>query len=72
MGYSDIIAQKHDVYNPDKYNQVIDYIVYIKTRQSTADSSLPSSAPKKISTFFRDFNVNTSGYKLDREDANAR
>lgn len=72
MGYLDIIAQKHDIYIPVKYNQLIDYIVYFKKIQSTADSSLPSSAPKKISTFFRDFNVNTSGYKLDREDANAR
>jgi hypothetical protein len=28
--------------------------------------------PEEIEAFFRSFNVDTSGYKFDREEANAR
>ena len=35
------------------------------------DSSTPRT-PEEIAAFFRSFNVDTSGYKFDREEANAR
>lgn len=72
MGYTDIIAQQDDIPNPDKKSQQIDYIKHIKERSSTAGGTSASRTPEEIEALFRSFNVDTRGYKFDREDANAR
>lgn len=72
MGYSDIIAREAESLPPERQAEILDFIAFLKVRQ------LPSrlaSAPKtagEIEAFFRSFNVDTSGYQFDRDDANAR
>lgn len=72
MGYTDIIARKGDGLPPEKQAQVIDFIESFKERQSRAGGTSASRTPEEIEALFRSFNVDTSGYKFDRKDANAR
>ena len=72
MGYSDIIAREAETLPPEKQVEILDFIAFLKMRQSPSG---PASAPKtvgEIETFFRSFNVDIRGYKFDRDDANAR
>lgn len=72
MGYADIIAREAETLPPEKQVEILDFIAFLKVWQLPAE---PASAPKtagEIETFFRSFNVDTSGYKFDRDDANAR
>lgn len=72
MQYADIIAREADSLPLEKQAEVLDFIEFLKVKQSRAeDSSLPKTA-EEIEAFFRSFNVDTSGYKFDREEANAR
>lgn len=72
MGYAEIIAREAESLPPEKQAEILDFIAFLKMRQ------LPSglaSAPKtagEIEAFFRSFKVDVSGYKFDRDDANAR
>ena len=72
MGYSDIIAREADGLPPEKQAEVLDFITFLKERQSRAAGASTIRTPEEIEAFFRSFNVNTTGYKFDREDANAR
>ena len=72
MGYSDIIAREAETLPPEKQVEILDFIAFLKTRYLPAE---PSSVPKtagEIEAFFRSFKVDISGYKFDRDDANAR
>jgi len=72
MGYSDIIAREAETLPPEKQIEILDFIAFLKMRQASPDLL---SAPKtvgEIETFFRSFKVGISGYKFDRDDANAR
>ncbi len=72
MGYSDIIAHEAETLPPEKQVEVLDFIAFLKVRQLPAGlASVPQTAGE-IETFFRSFKVDISGYKFDREDANAR
>ena len=72
MGYSDIIAHEAETLPPEKQVEVLDFIAFLKVRQLPAElASVPQTAGE-IETFFRSFKVDISGYKFDREDANAR
>jgi hypothetical protein len=72
MGYTDIIAREADGLPPDKQAEVLDFIEFLKERQSRTGEASTVRSPEEIEAFFRSFNVNTSGYKFDRDDANAR
>lgn len=72
MQYADIIAREADSLPLEKQAEVLDFIEFLKVKQSrTRDSSTPKTT-EEIEAFFRSFNVDTSGYKFDREEANAR
>ena len=72
MGYVDIIAREVDSLPSEKQAEVLDFIAFLKMRQSRAgETSVPKTA-EEIEAFFRSFNVDTSSYKFDRIDANAR
>jgi len=72
MGYPEIIAREAKTLPPEKQVEILDFIAFLKARQSPiAIASAPKTAGE-IETFFRSFKVDTSGYKFDRDDANAR
>lgn len=72
MGYTDIIAREADSLPPEKQAEVLDFIEFLKERQSRIGGASSVRTPEEIEAFFRSFNVNTCGYKFDRDDANAR
>ena len=69
MQYADIIAREADSLPLEKQAEVLDFIEFLKARQSRAASPMTTA---EIEAFFRSFNVDTSDYKFDREAANAR
>ena len=72
MQYADIIAREADSLPLEKQVEVLDFIAFLKMRQDRAgETSIPKTAAE-IEAFFRSFKVDTSGYKFDREEANAR
>ena len=72
MQYADIIAREADSLPLEKQVEVLDFIEFLKDRQSrTGVSSIPMTI-EEIEAFFHSFKVDMSGYKFDREEANAR
>lgn len=72
MEYADIIAREADSLPVEKQAEVLDFIAFLKMRQSRAGDGAVPQTPAEIEAFFRSFNVDTHGYKFDRDDANAR
>jgi hypothetical protein len=72
MEYVDIIAREADSLPSEKQAEVLDFIAFLKMRQSRAEEVSAPQTAAGIEAFFRSFNVDTRGYKFDREDANAR
>ena len=72
MGYSDIIAKEAEALSPEKQVEVINFIKFLKERQIRTAGVSTIRTPEEIEAFFRSLNVDTTGYKFDREDANAR
>lgn len=72
MEYTDIIAREADSLPPENKVQVLDFIEYLKERQSRAGGASASRTPEEIEVLFRSINVDTRGYTFDRKDANAR
>lgn len=72
MQYADIIAREADSLPLEKQAEELDSIEILKVKQRRAvDTSTPRTI-EEIAAFFRSFNVDTSGYKFDRDEANAR
>lgn len=72
MEYTEIIAREAEGLPPEKQAEVLDFIAFLKMRQTpSAHASVPRTA-EEIEAFFRSFNVDIRGYKFDREEANAR
>lgn len=72
MQYADIIAKEADSLPLAKQAEVLDFIEFLKARQSRAEDIYTPRTAKEIEAFFRSFNVDTSDYKFDRDEANAR
>jgi len=72
MQYADIIAREADSLPLEKQAEVLDFIEFLKARQSREINTSTPRTPEEIEAFFRSFKVDTSGYKFDREEANAR
>lgn len=72
MGYSEIIAREVETLPPEKQVEILDFIAFLKMRQLSAELASAPKTAKEIENFFRSFNVDISGYKFDRDDANAR
>ncbi len=71
MQYADIIAREADSLPLEKQAEVLDFIEFLKVKQSRLGVAAPMTS-EEIEAFFRSFNVDTSGYKFDRDEANAR
>ena len=72
MQYADIIAREADSLPLEKQAEVLDFIEFLKVKQSRTEGSSTPKTTEEIEAFFRSFNVDKSGYKFDREEANAR
>lgn len=72
MQYADIIAREADSLPFEKQAEVLDFIEFLKDRQSRVGGAAIPMTPEEVEAFFRSFKVDTSGYKFDREEANAR
>lgn len=72
MQYADIIAREADSLPLAKQAEVLDFIEFLKTRQGRAEDTTTPRTTEEIEAFFRSFNVDTSGFKFNREEANAR
>ncbi|MFZ1546788.1 MAG: hypothetical protein WAT12_06765 [Candidatus Nitrotoga sp.] len=72
MQYAHIIAREADSLPLEKQVEVLDFIAFLKDRQSrSGGASIPKTA-EEIEALFRSFKVDISGYKFDREEVNAR
>lgn len=72
MLYTDIITREADSLPLEKQAEVLDFIEYLKARQNRdGDTSTPRTVVE-IEAFFRNFKVDTGGYKFDRGEANVR
>ena len=72
MEYANIIAREADSLPVEKQAEVLDFIEFLKSKQHRSEAAdLPKTA-EEIAVFFRSFNVDTSKFKFDREEANAR
>ena len=72
MGYTDIIAREAETLPPEKQAEVLDFIAFLKVRQAPLERAPAPRTAEEIESFFRSFKVDISGYKFNREDANAR
>jgi hypothetical protein len=72
MQYTDIIAREADSLPLAKQAEVLDFIEFLKVKQSRAEDASTPRTIEEIEAFFRSFNVDTSNFKFDREEANAR
>jgi hypothetical protein len=72
MRYADIIAREAASLPLEKQAEVLDFIEFLKLRQSRTGGASSARTPEEIEVFFRSFNVDASGYKFDREKANIR
>jgi hypothetical protein len=72
MGYSDIIAHEIEALPPEKQIEILDFISFLKSRYLPTESTSSPQSADEIEAFFRSFNVDTSEYVFDRDDANAR
>ena len=72
MQYADIIAREADSLPLEKQVEVLDFIAFLKDRQSRTGGASISMTIEEIEAFFHSFKVDMSGYKFDREEANAR
>ena len=72
MQYADIIAREADSLPLEKQAEVLDFIAFLKDRQNREKNPSIPRTPEEIEGGFRSFKVDTSGYKFDREEANAR
>lgn len=71
MEYANIIAREADLLPLEKQAEVLDFIEFLKVRQDRTGGASIARTPEEIEAFFRSFNVDTSSYKFDREEANA-
>lgn len=73
MGFSEIIAREAETMPAEKQAEILDYIAFLKTRQPLLIAHAPAfKDAAEIEAFFRSFKVDLSGYRFDRDEANAR
>lgn len=72
MQFADIIAREADSLPLGKQAEVLDFIEFLKAKQSRKEDTSTPRKSAEIEAFFRSFKVHTSGYKFDRDEANAR
>lgn len=56
----------------EKQVEVLDFIGFLKMKLTGVDKTTTFKTAEEIEAFFRSFKVDISGYRFDRDDANAR
>ena len=72
MGFSELIAREAENLPADKQTEVMDFIAFLKQRTAPSVAASVPGAAAEVEAFFRSFDVDVSGYRFDREEANAR
>lgn len=72
MEYANIIAREADSLPLEKQAEVLDFIEFLKVRQNRNGDASTTRTPEEIEGFFRSFNVDTSSFKFNREEAHVR
>lgn len=72
MQYAEIIAREADLLPLAKQAEVLDFIEFLKAKQKPVMGFSKPTSAIEIEAFFRSFTVDTSQFKFDREEANAR
>jgi len=72
MQYADIIAREADSLPLAKQAEVLDFIEFLKARETSAENPSTPRTTEEIEAFFRSFKVDTSGYRFNRDEANTR
>ena len=72
MEYTKMIVQGANSLPPEKQAEVLDFIEFLNARQTHVEQLAAPKTAAEIASFFRSFNVDTSGFKFDRDEANAR
>lgn len=72
MGYAEMIAREAETLTTDKQIEILDFIAFLKTRKASSTIQTQFKTTEDIETFFKSYNVDTSNYRFDRDDANAR
>lgn len=67
-----MIAQGADSLPLEKQAEVLDFIEFLKARQGNKGQTAAPKTAAEIAALFRSFEVNTSGFKFNRDEANAR
>ncbi len=72
MTIADIIAEEAKSLPPEKQAAVLYFIEFLKHKQQRAEQLAMPKTAEEMPPFFDGFNVDLSGFKFDRDDANAR
>jgi len=72
MGYADLIAQEAMTLPEQRQAEILDFIAFLKTRESVPAQMLGNSLKtvNEIEAFFHSFKVSANSYKFDRDEAN--
>jgi hypothetical protein len=70
VGYAKIIAKEADSLPIETQAEVLDFIEFLKLKQSRAGDASTPRMVAEIEAFFRSFNVDTNGFKFNRHEAN--
>jgi Protein of unknown function (DUF2281) len=72
MQYANIIAEEAKSLPPEKQAEVLDFIEFLKTKINRIQTDVVPKTPEEIDALFSGFNIDLTGYKFDRDEANAR
>ncbi|MGR8934502.1 MAG: hypothetical protein ACU837_08970 [Gammaproteobacteria bacterium] len=72
MGYAEMIAHEAETLTTDKQIEILNFIAFLKTRNAFSAIQAQTKTAEDIETFFKSYNIDTSNYRFDRDDANAR
>jgi hypothetical protein len=72
MEYADFIAKEVASLPTERQAQVLDFIKFLKLKRNATDELSVPRTSNEIEAFFRSFNVDTSNFKFDRDDATTR
>jgi hypothetical protein len=76
MEFASIIAQEIASLPLENQVEVLEFIIFLKSKQGRKEAVTESAAAPmtlgEIKAFFRSFKVDTSNFKFDRDEANAR
>ncbi|MEQ1879744.1 MAG: hypothetical protein ABL878_02110 [Burkholderiales bacterium] len=76
MSYADLIAKEIETLSPEKQARVLNFVAVLKGEQGVAGlpklSKEQESRRDELVAFFSSYTADLTGYRFDREHANAR